>query len=99
MSWVILDCLSDMISYDQKHGLRSAESERAVVTTTCEGQMLTDMSNVSDQRRVSYAASLLHPQMKTLDEKMWIEGDTSIAYGREIADDGKLFSFNYIIAF
>lgn len=27
---------------------------------------------------------------------MWIEGNTSIAYGREIADDGKLFSLTFM---
>lgn len=31
-----------------------------------------------------------------LDEKLWIEGNTSIAYGREIADSGGLFSLTFM---
>ena len=96
MSWVILDYISDTISYDQKHGLRSAEANRAVITTTCEGKLLTDIANCSDGRRIACEASLLHPEPRMLDEKMWIEGNTSIAYGREIADDGKLFSLTFM---
>lgn len=95
-SWVILDYISDTISYDHKHGLRSAEAKRAVMTTTCEGKILADLLNLLDGRRISCEASLAHPQMRDLDEKLWIEGNTSIAYGREIADDGKLFSLTFM---
>jgi len=96
MSWVILDYLSDTISYDEKHGLRSAEAKRAVVTTTCEGQVLVDMANDIDSHRIAYKANLANPKTRTLDEKLWIEGNTSIAYGREIAKDGKLFSLTFM---
>lgn len=96
MSWVILDYISDTISYDQKHGLRSAEAERAVVATTCEGKLLADISNSLSGQRVACEASLLHPKVRMLDEKLWIEGNTSIAYGREIANDGKLFSLTFM---
>lgn len=96
LSWVILDYVSDTISYDQKHGLRSAEAKHAVVTTTCEGKFLADITNISDSRRVSCQASLLHPVARALDERLWIEGNTSIAYGKEIAGDGKLFSLTFM---
>lgn len=96
MSWVILDYVSDTISYDQKHGLRSAEAKRAVITTTCEGKLLTDIANQTDGRRIACEASLRHPKLRRLDEKLWIEGNTSIAYGREIADSGDLFSLTFM---
>lgn len=96
MSWVILDYVSDTISYDQKHGLRSAEAKRATITTTCEGKLLADITNYNDGRRVACEASLRRPKLRALDEKMWIEGNTSIAYSREIADDGKLFSLTFM---
>lgn len=96
MSWVILDYVSDTISYDQKHGLRSAEAKRAVVTTTCEGKVLADITNQADERRIACEASLLHPKLRALDEKLWIEGNTSIAYGRELASSGDLFSLTFM---
>lgn len=96
LSWVILDYVSDTISYDHKHGLRSAEAKHAVATTTCEGQFLADITNTLDKRRISCQASLLHSTVRALDERLWIEGNTSIAYGKEIADDGKLFSLTFM---
>lgn len=96
MSWVILDYISDTISYDEKHGLRSAEAEQAIVTTTCEGNFLADIANARDGRRVACTASLQHPKLRSLDEKLWLEGNTSIAYGREIANDGKFFSLTFM---
>ncbi len=96
ISWVILDYVSDTISYDQKHGLRSAEAKQAIITTTCEGKILAEIENAADGRRVACVANLANPRTRKLDEKLWIEGNTSIAYGREIANDGKLFSLTFM---
>lgn len=96
LSWVILDYLSDTISYDHKNGLRSAEAERAVVATTCEGKLLVDLQHSADGRRIACSAQLTHPQVKPLDEQLWIEGNTSIAYGRELAETGDLFSLTFL---
>ena len=96
MSWIILDYVSDTISFDQKHGLRSAEAIRPVVTTTCEGNFLADISNSADGHRIACQANLLNPTLRQLDQKLWIEGNTSIAYGREIANDGRLFSLTFM---
>ncbi len=96
LSWVILDYISDTISYDRKNGLRSAEAEQAVITTTCEGKLLADISHCVDGRRLACTASLNRPRPKTLDEKLWIEGNTSIAYGRALATTGDLFSLTFL---
>jgi len=96
MSWIILDYVSDTISYDRKNGLRSAEAEKAVVTTTCTGEFLADIANQDSVRRVSCRANLANCRFRPLDEKLWIEGNTSIAYGRELAGDGDLFSLTFL---
>lgn len=96
MSWVILDYLSDTISYDHKNGLRAAEAERAVVATTCEGTLLADLANKQDGRRIACAAKLSRGQARPLDEQLWIEGNTSIAYGRKLAENGDLFSLTFL---
>lgn len=70
MSWIILDYVSDTISYDKKHGLRSAEAKQSVIATTCEGKILVDIANFNDTRRIAYKANLLQPKLRTLDEKL-----------------------------
>lgn len=96
MSWVILDYISDTISYDTKNGLRSAEAGKAVVATTCEGRLLADIGGAGGGRAVSCVADLARPRVRDLDEKLWIEGNTSIAYGRELATNGDLFSLTFL---
>lgn len=96
MSWIILDYISDTISYDHKNGLRSAEATRAVVTTTCTGKFLADITRRADGCRLACRADLTHPQTKSLDEELWLEGNTSIAYGRALATTGDLFSLTFL---
>ena len=96
MSWIILDYVSDTISYDHRNGLRSAEAQKTTVTTTCEGKFLADILHTENGRQLSCQANLSNHKVKPLDEKLWIEGNTSIAYGRELADDGDLFSLTFM---
>ena len=96
LSWIILDYTSDTISYDKKHGLRPPDVDGAVVTTTCEGQFVAEMKSKQNGKRIEILADLTHHNMRKLDEHMWIDGNTSIAYGREIGgDDGSLFSLTF----
>ncbi|MBR0403367.1 hypothetical protein IJI55_02360 [Candidatus Saccharibacteria bacterium] len=96
LSWIILDYISDTISYDKKHGLRSPEVEGGIVTTTCEGDFVAEMISAEGRGKVEVLANLEHHKMRKLDEQMWIDGNTSIAYGREIGgDDGSLFSLTF----
>lgn len=95
-SWIILDYISDTISYDEQKGLRSPEAEYAVVTTTCEADFLADIKKKDAKNRLVCQASLAHPKMRPLDEKLWIDGNTSIAYGKTTgSDSGDLFSLTF----
>ena len=97
MSWVILDYMSDTISYDHKHGLRSPDSTATVVTTTCEGKFLADFKNYSNNDHLIVEANLNNHTVRELDEQLWIEGNTSIAYGEELShDSGDLFSLTFL---
>ena len=103
-SWVMLDYISDTISYDEKHGLRSPNVEYAVNTTTCEGDFVAHYrslddgkSALSDGREIICHADLNHHKNRLLDKKLWIEGNTSIAYSRDVGGaDGDLFSLTFM---
>ena len=98
LSWVILDYSSDTISYDKKHGLRSPDADYSVVTTTCEGKFIGEIKS-NTGHIISCEADLAHHQMRALDESLWIDGNTSIAYGKEIGGgDGGLFSLTFLPA-
>ena len=97
LSWIMMDYLSDTISYDEKHGLKSPDAHAAVMTTTCEGEFLCDMASADGRQFVKCEADLTKATMRPLDQRLWIEGNTSIAYGRLAGEpDGDLFSLTFM---
>lgn len=96
LSWIICDYISDTISYDEKHGLKSPDVSRAVMTTTCEGDFVCDMADASGFKYARCEMSLVGTKMRALDSRLWIEGNTSIAYGPLAGEaDGDLFSLTF----
>ena len=96
LSWVMMDYISDSISYDEKNGLKSPDVKNAVMTTTCEGDFVCEMKNEDGSKKVECLASLTKAKMRHLNQRLWIEGNTSIAYGRLAGElDGDLFSLTF----
>lgn len=96
LSWVMMDYISDSISYDEQHGLKSPDCHGAVMTTTCEGDFICEMQTDDKSKKVECTASLLNSKMRPLNQRLWIEGNTSIAYGRLAGEpDGDLFSLTF----
>lgn len=97
LSWVMMDYMSDTISYDEKHGLKSPDAIQAVMTTTCEGDFVSEMESLDKKKSVECQANLMKAKMRKLNKKLWIEGNTSIAYGRLAGEaDGDLFSLTFL---
>ena len=95
-SWVIMDYISDTISYDEKNGLKSPDAGGTVMTTTCEGDFVCEMKSADGKKEVMCIANLMDAKMKPLNQKLWIEGNTSIGYGRLTGEeDGDLFSLTF----
>ena len=96
LSWVMMDYLSDTISYDERHGLKSPDAKAAVMTTTCEGDFICDLKSQDGAKQVECTTSLLKGKMRKLNQRLWIEGNTSIAYGRLAGEpDGDVFSLTF----
>ena len=97
LSWVMMDYLSDTISYDERSGLKSPDAHHVVMTTTCEGDFVCEMKSDNGLKKAECLLSLKRAKMKPLNQKLWIEGNTSIAYGRLAGEpDGDLFSLTFM---
>ncbi len=97
LSWIMMDYLSDTISYDEVHGLKSPDARSAVMTTTCEGDFVCDMRSTDGSKKAECLLNLKRAKMKPLDQRLWIEGNTSIAYGRLAGEpDGDLLSLTFM---
>lgn len=96
LSWVMMDYISDTISYDERHGLKSPDVKKSVMTTTCEGDFVCEMKSLDGKKKVKCTANLMKAKMRLLNQRLWIEGNTSIAYGRLAGEaDGDLFSLTF----
>ena len=96
LSWVMMDYISDTISYDEMHGLKSPDVKAAVMTTTCEGDFVCEMKNIEGDKYVNTQMNFMNAKMRPLNQRLWIEGNTSIAYGRLAGEpDGDLFSLTF----
>lgn len=96
LSWVMMDYISDTISYDEKSGLKSPDVQKACLTTTCEGDFICEMETKDRKKYVKSDFNLKHSKMRILNQRLWIEGNTSIAYGpRAGEEDGDLFSLTF----
>ncbi len=89
LSWIIVDVLSDTISYEQKRGLVGANST-VVVTTGFDGTVLVNAK--SKDVKLHYTSNITNGVQKKLDTRLWVEGNLSIGYGKHLADDGQTFS-------
>ncbi len=96
ISWVIVDYDTNTVSYDRKNGLSASNTLKCVLTTNYDGEVLIDVKNF-DNRKLEVVSDIKNGQTKNLCEKLWIEGNLSIGYGRKISkncDDSFSTIFN-----
>lgn len=97
LTWVIVDYDSNTISHDKKYGLRSPNSSKAVITTTHRGSVIVDVQRDDNLRGIAFESDITKAKFKVLDERLWLEGNLSIGYGRELSENGDagIFSLRF----
>ena len=88
LSWIIIDYQTNTNSYDPGQGFTGPNAARSVVTTSFRGEVIVDVENGADHRRLALTADLENGRMKKLNRDLWIEGNLSVDYGGELAADG-----------
>ncbi len=97
LSWIIVDYLSDTVSYDPAHGLQGPSAPRAVVATTADGRVLVDLEGAAGDERVSFDLALAGARPRALDRRLWVEGNLSIGYAPSLSAEGpELFSLTFL---
>lgn len=88
LSWIIVDYITDTISYDGKNGLSSPNSIRSVMATDYRGMLLIDVQKLDDSHKLELEIDIKKGEMTNLDQRLWLEGNLSIGYGRNLSDNG-----------
>lgn len=96
LSWLIIDYDTNTISYDNKNGLSSPNSNRAIITINHRGRLFVDVQNDKNNRKLIFDADIEKGVMTNLDQRLWLEGNLSIGYGRDLSEkDGDIFSLKF----
>lgn len=88
LSWIIVDYITDTISYDSKNGLASPNSNQAVMTIDYSGTIFIDIQKKDNSHKLKLEANIEKGEMRNLDQRLWLEGNLSIGYGRHLSDNG-----------
>lgn len=88
LSWIIIDYATDTISYDSKNGLDSPNSSQSVMTIDYTGTIFIDVQKKNNSHKLKLEANIENGAMKNLDQRLWLEGNLSIGYGRNLSDNG-----------
>jgi hypothetical protein len=95
MSWIIVDYDTNTITYDPKYGLSDPNASNSIITVDYDGILYADIKN-TDGRELVFRSDISQGKMKALDKRLWIEGNLSIAYGKnKVEDDPGLFSLTF----
>lgn len=96
MSWIIVDYDTNTISYDKQNGLRSPNSSQAILTINHRGDLFVDVCRDDATRKLICEANIESGKMKNLDQRLWLEGNLSIGYGRVLSEnDADIFSLKF----
>lgn len=95
LSWIIVDYDTNTITSDPKDGLSGPSTKDLVITTDYNGNLFVDMVN-KNGRRLVFSSDIKEGKMRELDSRLWVEGNLSIAYGKNKSEDNPgLFSLTF----
>jgi hypothetical protein len=85
LSWVFIDILSNTLIAVPTKGVADRNSRRALYATSSKGDLYLDVQEARTGRRIQLKGSIARGVRRRLDQPLWILGNTSVAYSRELA--------------
>jgi hypothetical protein len=96
LSWVIIDYDTNTLSHDLAKGLIESTTEKALLTTDFDGNIIVDIENMEKNRALVFDCSTAPSESKTLHPQLWLEGNLSVGYGKDISQNsGEVFSLKF----
>ena len=96
LTWLIVDYDTNTIGYDNKRGIVLPNAEKAIITTDYNGKLYVDIRNDQINRKLVYEIDLNNGLNKSLNQRLWLEGNLSIGYGRNLSlNDSTTFSLKF----
>ncbi|WP_157455720.1 hypothetical protein [Carnobacterium maltaromaticum] len=96
LSWIIVDYDTNTLSHDKLNGVVESTTEKALLTTDYDGNIIVDIENFEKERAIILDASTQITEEKFMDEDLWLEGNLSVGYGKKISkNSNEAFSLTF----
>lgn len=93
LSWIIVDYDTNTVGFNPKDGLKASNTTHAILTTNYDGDVIIDIENKQQNRALVVDGNITNKAMKPLCQRLWLEGNLSVTYGRELSKNtGEAFA-------
>ncbi|MFO7795309.1 MAG: hypothetical protein R6W84_04100 [Promethearchaeia archaeon] len=87
ISWIFIDILSNTIIAIPSEGVADRNSKNAIYTTSSKGDILLDFKEDKTDRHITLKGNITNGKMRSLDQPLWILGNSSIGYSKQHSDN------------
>jgi hypothetical protein len=86
LSFIFIDILSNTIIALPTKGIADPNCQRAIFTTNARGEVFLDIEEDRTNRKLLLTGSIKRGEMRRLDQRLWLMGNTSIGHCKRFAD-------------
>ena len=86
LSFIFIDILSNTLIAEPRKGIADPNCKKAVFTTSSKGEVFLDIQENKTNRKLRFTGSIKNGKMRGLDQRLWLMGNTSISYSKNLAD-------------
>jgi hypothetical protein len=87
ISWIFIDILSNTIIALPSVGVADRNSKNAIYTTSSKGDILLDFKEDTTDRQIILTGNITNGKMRSLDQPLWVLGNTSIGHSKKFSDN------------
>lgn len=96
VSWVIVDYDTNTLSHDISKGVIDSTTDQALLTTDFDGNIIVDVQNEIKNHQLIFNVDTNKAQTRIMGRKLWLEGNLSVGYGRELSNNSdEVFSLTF----
>jgi hypothetical protein len=85
LSFIFIDILSNTLIAEPSKGIANPNCKKALFTTSSKGEVFLDIQENKTSRKLSFTGSIKNGKMRQLDQSLWLMGNTSISYSKDLA--------------
>ena len=87
ISFIFIDILSNTIIANPSVGVADRNCKNAIYTTSSKGDIILDFKEDNTDRQIILTGNITNGKMRSLDQPLWVMGNTSIGHSKKYSDN------------